>query len=72
MDTHSDAIKSAASALGKQAAGIPKRFSPEELERRRKQMTQINEDRKGTVQVAKGTVKRLAVSSGSRMVRKLE
>lgn len=51
----------AASALGRRAAGVPKRYSAEELDKRRAAMNAINARK---VQVAKGTVKRLAVSSG--------
>lgn len=52
-------ISATASALGKLAAGVPKKFSPEELERRRAQMTQINSNRTERVTVVKGTLKRI-------------
>jgi hypothetical protein len=66
MNEPNEAIKSAAAALGRRAAGIPKKFSPEELEKRRQQMTAINAERAATgqVAVARGVVKRLAVASG--------
>ena len=51
----------AAATLGRRAAGVPKRFSEEELEKRRQAMKAINERK---VAVAKGTVKRITVSSG--------
>ena len=36
----------AAQALGRLARGVPKSFSPEELDRRRKRMEALNEGRK--------------------------
>ena len=54
-------VSAAAAALGRRAAGVPKRFSEEELAKRREAMRAINERR---VAVSKGVVKRIAVSSG--------
>ena len=56
-------MSAAASALGKRAAGVPKSYSPEEIERRRAQMVGINEGKR-KVAVARGTVRKLAVASG--------
>lgn len=56
-------VSAAASALGKRAAGVPKTFSAEELERRRAQMVGINEGKR-KVAVARGTVRKVAVASG--------
>jgi hypothetical protein len=55
----SDNISSVASALGRRAAGVPKKFSEEELAKRRAQMTQINATRTDRVSVVKGTLKRI-------------
>ncbi len=45
----------AASALGKLAAGKPKNYSPDELERRRKLMNKINDLRKRRIKLEKST-----------------
>lgn len=62
------AVAQAASALGKRARGVPKKFTAEELERRKQQMQTINEQKAaaGKIAVSKGTVKRVAKSSGMR------
>lgn len=39
-------VSGIASQLGKRAKGVPKRFSEAELERRRRQMQEINQRRK--------------------------
>ena len=39
-------MNKAAQALGRLARGVPKRYSPEELERRRQRMVALNEARK--------------------------
>lgn len=52
----------AASALGRRAAGVPKKFTPEELARRTERIQAVNAKRK--VAVAKGTLVRTAVASG--------
>lgn len=64
MSENENPISTAARALGQRAAGVPKKFTPEELERRRVQMTQINSERQSQVAVAKGTVRRIQVSRG--------
>ncbi len=56
-------VSAAASALGKRAAGVPKVYTAEEIERRRAQMVGINEGKR-RVAVARGTVKKVAVASG--------
>ncbi len=55
----SEDISSVASALGKRAAGVPKKLTEEELARRRDQMNQINATRTDRVTVAKGVLKRI-------------
>lgn len=57
-----DETSKAAAALGRRAAGVPKKFSPEELARRTERIQAVNAKRK--VAVAKGTLVRTAVASG--------
>lgn len=68
QQTTDPAVSQAASALGKRARGVPKRFTAEELERRKTMMQSLNEQRAaaGKVAVAKGVVKRVARASGTR------
>lgn len=60
--TNQDAVSKAAIALGRRAAGVPKAFTPEEIEKRTARIQAVNAKRK--VAVAKGTLVRTAVSSG--------
>lgn len=46
-------MNKAAQALGRLARGVPKNFSPEELERRRKQIAAINERKRKASKVRK-------------------
>lgn len=54
----------AAATLGRQAAGVPKRFSPEELAKRTARINEVNAGRKAKVELAKGKVTLVQVAHG--------
>ncbi len=61
MDNETETSKAAA-ALGRKGAGVPKKFTPEELAKRTARIQEVNAKRK--VAVSKGTLVRTAVATG--------